>query len=320
LAAGAAGFALLIQRGRAFAVVPMARELLFAELPDPALVLDARGRVVEANPAAFQLEAEPPPLDAPLASWPRLGAALTQHLARYPEQGRADAPLELQAPAAWYEVQQRRLDRAGRALGALVLLHDVSRQHQAQAETERALAARDVELGKAAALQALLREQAMHDPLTGLLNRRALEERFAHETGQQAAPRLALVLLDLDHFKRINDRHGHARGDAVLRDFGSALRGGLRASDALFRIGGEEFALLLPGANADSALRRVESLRTLVASWQLGGLDERVTFSAGVAAAGAGRSDLNALLQAADAALYEAKNAGRNRSVKAAPA
>ncbi len=299
-----AGFAWLIRRNRLFAAVPLARRLLFEELPDPVLVLDAEGRIAEVNHAAQRL-VPPPPLDQPLALWPRFGPLLCKHA------GGGDTVLELAGPAAWFEVQHRMLGTPAEPLGALILMHDVSTRHQAHAETVRTLAARELELDKATALQALLREQAMHDPLTGLLNRRALVERHGHETRDAPAP-LALVVLDLDHFKRINDTHGHPAGDAVLRDFAAALRSGLRGGDALFRLGGEEFALLLPGATAAQAAARVEGLRTIVSRWQLGQLGEAVTFSAGVAVGGAG--PLDKLLAAADEALYLAKRNGRNRT------
>lgn len=309
-AATLAGFAWLIARNRLFTAVPLARRLLFEELPDPVLVLDAQGRIAEANHAALRLQ-PPPPLDHPLSDWPRFGAALA---------GPRPPPLlALGGPPAWYEVHHRVLGTPSAPLGALIQLHDVSQQQLSQQDTTRQLAARERELDQATALQALLREQAMHDALTGLLNRRALHERFELASAHARGP-LSLVLMDLDHFKRVNDTHGHAAGDAVLRDFASALRSGLRSDDALFRIGGEEFALLLPGADADQARARTESLRALVSSWQLGRLPEPVGFSAGVAEAGGTRLTLPALLEAADAALYDAKHRGRARTEVAPPA
>lgn len=300
------GFAWLIRRERLFEAAPLARRLLFEELPDPVLVLDAEGRIAEANEAARRL-VPPPPLDQPMDRWPRYGAALAAH------RGEAVTLLELADPPAWLELQRRELRMRGRLIGALLQLHDVSERHQAHTETQRTLAAREADLDKATALQALLREQAMHDALTGLLNRRALAERHGHETAAAEAV-LSLVLLDLDHFKRINDEHGHATGDAVLRDFAAALRSGLRAGDTLFRVGGEEFALLLPGALPAQAAARVEGLREIVARWRLAQLPQPVTFSAGVAAHGPDTATLDALLAAADAALYAAKRGGRNRT------
>ncbi len=303
------GFAWMVARNRLFAVVPMARERLFADLPDPVFVLDLDGRVVDANSAAQQLIAVPAPIGLPLASWQRLGAGF----ARLPTPVPEGTVLELADPRAFFEVQQRDIGTRGRRLGTLLQLHDVTDRELAHHEAVRNLAAREVELGRATALQALLREQAMHDPLTGLLNRRALDERWNQEARLGPPRDLTLVLLDIDHFKDINDTFGHAVGDTVLREFGAALRSGLRASDALFRVGGEEFALLMAGAGAAVATERVEALRDLVSRWRLGGLTDPVTFSAGVAEAQPTRATLESLLAAADKALYRAKNAGRDR-------
>jgi diguanylate cyclase (GGDEF)-like protein len=128
-----------------------------------------------------------------------------------------------------------------------------------------------------------------------------------------------LVLIDIDHFKRVNDTHGHSAGDAVLRDLAAALRSGLRASDTLFRLGGEEFGLLMMDTDGDTAVRRTDMLREIVTQWRLGGLPEPITFSAGVAESSEEQRSLQALLDAADAALYEAKRNGRNRTERAGP-
>jgi len=303
------GFAWMIARNRLFAVVPMARERLFAELPDPVFVLDLDRRVIDANRAAQRLVGAVARFGEPLAAWPRLGAALELHQAA----GADRAPLELAEPHAIYEVQRRELGAPDRPIGALLQLHDITERERAHTQAMRTLAARELELDHATALQVLLREQAMHDPLTGLLNRRALQERYAQEVRLGRSRTLALVLLDLDHFKQINDTHGHPVGDAVLRDFAAALRSGLRAGDALFRIGGEEFALLMAQASIATATQRVDDLRDLLARWRLGGLEEAVTFSAGVAASQPARSSLESLLAAADRALYRAKQSGRDR-------
>jgi diguanylate cyclase (GGDEF)-like protein len=303
------GFAWLMHRDRLFAVVPLARRLLFAELPDPVIVLDAEGRVAEVNEAARRLGGEPA-FERPLADWPGFGAALQAHLVRGT---RDDAVLELEHPQRWFEVQRRELGPAGQAIGALIQLHDVSTRQRAHNEAVRTLAAREADLDRAAADSAALREQALQDPLTGLLNRRALDERYARaRRAGDAAP--ALVLFDLDHFKRVNDTYGHPAGDAVLRDFAQVLRGGLRAGDALFRLGGEEFALVMPATPAATALERVQQLHAAVAQRPLGGLPQAVTFSAGIAVAAEAGSTLEALIEAADQALYAAKRAGRNRS------
>lgn len=155
--------------------------------------------------------------------------------------------------------------------------------------------------------------EAVLDRLTGLLNRTALESRVAELT--QQAPTLgtdvALVLADIDHFKDVNDGHGHAVGDAVLADVGAVLRRELRAFDLTYRVGGEEFAVLLPGADGPAATALAERLAAAIRDGGLAGLP--VTVSFGVAVARAGAFAWDDLYRRADAALYRAKADGRDR-------
>lgn len=162
-------------------------------------------------------------------------------------------------------------------------------------------------------LEAELQQAAMHDPLTGVWNRR----RFQQAVGKAAA-RLErygrpyiLVLMDIDHFKRFNDTYGHQAGDDALRVVAAALSDRLRRSDALARWGGEEFALLLTETDLPNALGVLDVLRQKVSAQRMacGGA---VTLSIGVGQARAGE-DIDSLLQRVDAALYKAKAAGRNR-------
>jgi diguanylate cyclase (GGDEF)-like protein len=161
------------------------------------------------------------------------------------------------------------------------------------------------------------RTDSIIDGLTGMLNRRALETRAAELTAQATVTGqpIGLVIADLDRFKRINDEHGHAAGDGVLVDVAYNLRKELRAFDLAYRLGGEEFLILLPGASTDEAAEIAERLRIAVGSQPAGGLS--VTMSFGVAGSGGGAFAYADVLAAADAALYEAKDAGRDRVVVA---
>jgi diguanylate cyclase (GGDEF)-like protein len=157
------------------------------------------------------------------------------------------------------------------------------------------------------------RTESVIDGLTGMLNRRALTTRV-NELAAQArvtGEPIGLVIGDLDHFKRINDEHGHAAGDAVLVDIAYTLRKELRAFDLAYRLGGEEFLVVLPGASLAEAEKIAEGLREAVAAQPAGG--RSVTMSFGVASSGGGGFDYEAVLHAADEALYEAKRAGRDR-------
>ena len=158
-----------------------------------------------------------------------------------------------------------------------------------------------------------LREQTIRDPLTSLHNRRFLQDYLQREilrATREDAP-LAVVMIDLDRFKRINDTAGHQAGDRVLVEVAGLLKRHVRGSDIACRYGGEEFAVVLPKTTLESALRRSEEIRSAISDEpdRLRG----VTASLGVALCPAHAMDAEALLRAADRALYEAKRAGRNQ-------
>ncbi|ART55780.1 diguanylate cyclase [Acidovorax carolinensis] len=166
-------------------------------------------------------------------------------------------------------------------------------------------------------LQAQLTEQAHRDPLTGLYNRRYLNAAMQREIDGCAreGATLALLLFDLDHFKQINDRFGHAAGDEVLCQIAALLQQSMRPSDICCRYGGEEFLLLLPGMALQTAVERAQALRQQVAQrrWLAEGQPVDVTLSVGVACAHDATIAPAALIALADRALYQAKAEGRNR-------
>jgi diguanylate cyclase (GGDEF)-like protein len=169
-----------------------------------------------------------------------------------------------------------------------------------------------------------LHEVARTDPLTGVSNRRRFLELFAleFERVQRYGGELSCVMLDLDHFKGINDRYGHAVGDRVLVAAADAFRSSLRTADVIARWGGEEFALLLPQTNLTGAQAVAERCRRALeeATITAEGARIRVTVSVGVAGLrGGGVDSPDALMRSADAALYEAKHSGRNRVVSVPP-
>jgi diguanylate cyclase (GGDEF)-like protein len=171
-------------------------------------------------------------------------------------------------------------------------------------------------------LVAALEQQATVDALTGLVNRRVLDAALERTLTRPAGSGTALVLVDVDSFKTINDSYGHPVGDDVLVHLAALLRSHVRADDAVVsRLGGDELAVLLPGSPADVAARRAEELLQAVRSAPLplpGGTLLSLSVSVGVAHVPPGPGDLRALYSAADAALYEAKRAGRGRVAVAA--
>ncbi len=163
-------------------------------------------------------------------------------------------------------------------------------------------------------------ERTVRDPLTGLYNRAFFLAQFGPLADRGALKGLgtAVLMLDIDHFKRINDTHGHEVGDAVLREVAGVLRQATRSDDLVARYGGEEFVVALPVAAPDQATERAERVRATLASRRIlaGGIPLRVTASLGLAFTPAGRPrSVSAMISTADRGLYQAKNSGRDRTV-----
>lgn len=171
-------------------------------------------------------------------------------------------------------------------------------------------------------LKRALEDAAGSDPLTKLANRRALEDRAQpvfRGDGNHTHP-VALIMLDVDHFKRINDRWGHHIGDEVLIKIADTLRATVRKTDFVARFGGEEMIVLMPSASLDIAHTIAERIRNRITELDFSHVDEdlTVTLSAGIASTSQRGDDFRSVLKAADSALYRAKSEGRNRVVAAA--
>ncbi len=167
-------------------------------------------------------------------------------------------------------------------------------------------------------LRESLKDQSIRDPLTGAFNRRYFNDVAEKELAQarRFGRSFALIMLDIDHFKRFNDDHGHSSGDAVLVAVASYLQSSLREGDWMFRYGGEEFVLLLAEASASDAEKKAQELRSGISSLRIefgDGSLPRLTVSIGIAEYPQHGDDLKALLEKADTALYASKEAGRNR-------
>lgn len=199
--------------------------------------------------------------------------------------------------------------------GTLVTLDDVTsvelKNQQLQQTLEELEQSRDEVDRKNRELHAL----ATTDPLTGCLNRRSFFEQFAAQwsSARRYHHPLSCVMLDVDDFKRINDRYGHSIGDQVLQQIAAVLKSAARASDVISRYGGEEFCILLPQTNAADAMAAAEKFREAIAARPLSGVS--VTVSLGVSGMELGAADQQRLVIQADQALYAAKRGGRNRSI-----
>ena len=299
-------------------LVPTARNAAVRTMANGLVVLDEQGRVIDRNPAARLLlgptaaTSSGPPSACDSGPWPELlHRSFAGPLGRFELTVPGNPPRVLEADVAEYRAPR------GPVSGRFVLLRDVSERHRAERSLEAANQLLQSRLVEIEALQESLREQALRDPLTGLFNRRYLDETLERELvrAERSGEPLAAVLLDLDGFKVLNDRLGHAAGDELLRELGLLLRAKTRRSDYACRYGGDEFLVVMPGSSAQEAAGRADDLRRAFAGQYATSPRQGVvcTLSAGVAVYPDHAGDLHALLAAADLALYAAKAAGRDR-------
>lgn len=305
-------------RYRLLDVVPIARYKLVDWMSDGVLVLDAQNRIVDANPTVGRmLCADPARL---IGQLPRAGLPNSSHVVdHYREVIETQDEIVLDGPTPTYlDVRIMPLHaRNGTYTGRIVVLRDVTDRKCAEIALREAHDQLQVKLREVTSLQEQLREQALRDPLTGLFNRRYLEETLARELAlaERTQHPISLVMLDVDHFKQVNDTFGHPAGDRMLKSLAQLLTINTRSGDVVSRYGGEEFVVVLPGATAEQAAHRAEVWRSDFARLQLEyGVDTlNTTLSAGIAAYSEQRHTPEKLLHAADEALYTAKQMGRNR-------
>jgi diguanylate cyclase (GGDEF)-like protein len=299
-------------------IVPIARSTVVEQMSDGVLVLDALGRVVDINPAAQRLmniDGKPTPIGQPardlLAPWLILrdrfsGITSAQQEVTVPEN--PDRTIDLRiAPI---------LGRDGEASGRLIILRDISKRTLAERELRKSNQLLKEQIVANEQLQAQLREQAIRDSLTGVFNRRYLEESLVRELARverEKSP-LSVAMLDIDEFKNFNDSHGHSAGDRMLQALATILVQNTRVGDIVCRYGGEEFAVVLPGATPQTAMERIEKCRRAFEEQRLklNGKELASTVSAGVASFPKDGKLSDQLLDAADRALYSAKQQGKN--------
>ncbi len=310
-------FAWSILRYGLLDLVPVAREALIEQLMDGVIVLDNQNRIVDINPAARKLSFVQPD------NW--IGASAETLLAR--QFGMPLAALELDAssfeiqiatdPLTHIELHVSLLrNRQGLTSGRLILLRDITARKQVQTELQQAYRQLQLQIAEIRDLQERLQEQAVRDSLTGLFNRRYLVEMLERELARSTREKtpVSLVMIDIDHFKQVNDSFGHKAGDLILQALGVLFTRYTRRSDIACRIGGEEFILVLPCSNLENACKRAEELRQdfekLCIHFE--GREVRATFSAGVAEYPVHGVKEDEILSSVDRALYAAKAAGRN--------
>ena len=212
------------------------------------------------------------------------------------------------------------VDEAGDITHFIAIKQDVTRRQRNEAALAQAHTELEARVAEVESLSRLLHEQAVRDPLTGLHNRRFLNEAIARDVARtvRSGEPLAVAIIDVDNFKQVNDRFGHGVGDLVLKALADVLRSQVRASDLACRLGGEEFVVVLPGAPLVVAEQCANRWRRAFAAAVVetgSGLQVQATVSIGVALHHGAHDAFERTLSRADAALYEAKRAGRNRVV-----
>ncbi|PPK97972.1 diguanylate cyclase (GGDEF)-like protein [Kineococcus xinjiangensis] len=314
-------------------LVPVARARVMDTIGEAVFVLDSTGRVVDANAAArVLLPRLRPDLFHAGADADAVGLGVEEVLGEDVIRPLGDEGHRVVEAAPGVHLDARTTvvhGHRGEVLARVVVVRDVSDLARANQRLQEQIVVIE-------RLRERLQEEAVRDPLTGLHNRRHLLDVLdsalvrAHEEDEP----LALVLVDVDHFKAVNDTHGHLAGDEVLRRVARVLVAGVRDGDVVARYGGEEFLLLLPGIDGEAAQRRAEQIREncsrlrvpLPALRPVGGGDGvivsgaaavRVTVSAGVSVLHVHGHDADGLIAAADEALYAAKRSGRNQVVLA---
>ena len=302
-------------RFRLLDLVPIARSVLVDRMTDAIIVLDRQHRILDINTAALKMLGwtGPAPLGQPaqrvLAVWPDL-------MARYADVFDASADIQSGADRTLELLITPLRHPNGELSGRLIVLRDVTLQRRTEQALQVANTHLRSQLVEIEQLQAQLREQAIRDPLTGLFNRRYLEEYLQMELARARRARqpVSIVFIDLDHFKRVNDTYGHDAGDRVLQALAQHLVLNSRASTLVCRYGGEEIVIILTEAAAEGAAQRAEQWRSGIAQLRIAAGDHSllVTISAGVASYPLDGGTMADVMRAADAALYQAKSDGRN--------
>lgn len=287
-----------IFRYQLISLTPIARSLVMDYIEDGICVLDHQGRIIDANPA-FQTITGLPITELvgrqaaeALPFW--AGLKVTGNTPLF------QSTLELARGGETFSYEVRVIEIAKghkKALGRLLSLHDYTERKR---------------------LMSVVEQLAITDSLTGLYNRRYFIQRAQEEIDRSQRLRhpLSLLMFDLDHFKQVNDIHGHNTGDRVLVHFAGILQTMVRGTDIIARLGGEEFVIMLPESGVQEAAASAERIRQTIENTPCpcGGIPIHITTSIGLAAIPAGqRLPLETLIQHADLALYAAKHSGRNR-------
>jgi diguanylate cyclase (GGDEF)-like protein/PAS domain S-box-containing protein len=293
-----------------FDLIPVARNMLVENMSDMVIVIDQEGRVLDINMAARNFfdcavkDVTGAPASQVLKQCPNLVESL------HSVDKLQEIKLAQRGHEYFYKMQVTPLiDRRGSLQGKMIMMSDITQLYEVNDRLQS-------QLSEIQSLQAELREQAIRDPLTGLFNRRYLAETLEREFARASREEypVSLALLDIDHFKKVNDSWGHHAGDLVLKALSDELRAHTRAGDIACRYGGEEFLIVFPNASLSDACQRAEQFRLRIQSLEVPWKDIQIhiTVSIGLANFPHHGTTSDMILTAADDALYQAKASGRN--------
>ncbi|HEY3474664.1 MAG TPA: histidine kinase N-terminal 7TM domain-containing protein [Anaerolineales bacterium] len=298
-------------------LIPVARSYLIENMRDGVLVLDAQNRIVDINPAMESF------VEGKTSSYVGKDAfdvfhTWIEHTDFFLDTGETSIEFKVpKDPSRYLDLRVTPLYDRGKLLnGRLMVFRDITERKQVEKRlrfVNERLQAQLIEIGL---LQSRLREQAIRDSLTNLFNRRYLEETLDRElsrAGREKYP-VCIIMIDLDHFKKVNDTYGHEAGDLVLKAIADTLSEQSRRGDFACRYGGEEFVIAMPNITMDTAYERAENLRQALIMLRIPFeyYELSVTISVGIACYPENGGTREEILRAADQAMYAAKDAGRD--------
>ena len=310
-------FVLALLRTNALDVIPIARSRLIESMQDGILVLNSQNRIVDLNPALGNFvegntsdylgknafEVFQPWMDK-----------IDLHLEGMETRTELKVPKD---PSRYLDLRVTPLyDKHQLLNGRLIVFQDITERKQVERRLRHVNDRLQTQLIEIGLLQSKLREQAIRDPLTSLFNRRYLEETLERELARAARESysVCVLMIDLDHFKQVNDTYGHEAGDEVLKALAITLAEQCRRGDFACRYGGEEFVVVMPNINTDTAYERAENIRQSLNSLSVPYRHHRLTttISMGIACYPTNGETRESVLRAADQAMYGAKEAGRD--------
>jgi diguanylate cyclase (GGDEF)-like protein/PAS domain S-box-containing protein len=296
-------------------LLPVARNTLIEQLQDGVIVLDMSGRIADINRATQKLLGWSPKevvgknIDQPFPDLPKVVYSTPRPIRR-------EIPLP-DSPGIMLEVQCSSLFNPRKEeVGKLLVIRDVTSRNRAEADLQNANLQLKDQLAQNKILQKKLEQQALHDSLTGLYNRHIdeiLHKEFSRAHREKKS--ISLAMIDIDHFKKINDKFGHQYGDLLLKSFSQYILSTIREEDLAARFGGDEIMIVFPGMTQENALIKAEEIRENFMNLAVVANQQQVstTITVGVATFPQNGKTVDEIIRSADWALYAAKEEGRNR-------